>query len=354
MSSPDKGKSLPRVQKLQLSTNGTPIDSVSLAHWLGIKHGTLWWLVLKRAEMYKEFKLPKGNSGKFRTINEPLAPLKHVQEMVTAKFLDRFTLGDQVGAYVKGRGIQYTAERHAGHSVVLELDIKDFFGSTTRSYVRRFFYDNKWSKPVAKMMADLLTMPTSPEKSIVPQGSPSSPAICNLVGQNKIDQPIMAFLRAINGDWAYTRYSDNLIISSPTEKSHEEVNMVLSEIKKLVSVNGYRVNQHKIKIMRNNNPKRAQKLLGLTVNEKPNIDQAKYYLLRAQVHRAKLHGFGAVTGLPDGVSKTPEAIQAHLQGVISYYCFIANTDRMKKLKAQLDEAIKLHSSKSVSYTVVNV
>lgn len=329
----------------------TPVDSVSLAHWLGVEHKHLWWLVMQRKTMYKVWKIPKGD-GRFRFIHEPLGLLKHVQAVVAKRVLSTFPTADHIGAYEEGKGVKYSASRHAGHKVILELDIKDFFGSTRRLFVREFFLEAGWHKEPAFLLADLLTYPVKSDLSIVPQGAPSSPQLCNLIGNARFDRQILEMLKLQDPRWVYTRYSDNLIISHPEQRPRAEVDVILRGADNIVFQSGYRINPKKVKVMRSTNKKFARELLGLSVSKVPQVEDSTYRKLRAMVHKASHDGFAGLTNLPKSV-KTPAQAAAHLNGVINYYLYMNRSPKMERLKSLLEDAVKRHLADMSQMTFVH-
>lgn len=318
----------------------TPVDSVSLAHWLGTTHKNLWWLVTQRKEMYRVWKIPKGD-GRYRHIHEPLGLLKHIQAVAATRILSTFPTADHVGAYEEGKGVKYSASRHAGHNVILELDIKDFFGSTRRLFVREFLLGAGWKKEPAFLLSDLLTYPIKKDLSVVPQGAPSSPQLCNLIGNQRFDQSVIQMLQQQDSGWLYTRYSDNLIISHPDQRERAEVDVILRAVDNIVYKSGYRINPKKMKVMRSTNKKFARELLGLSVSKVPQVEDSTYRKLRAMTHNASRNGFSGLTNLPKAV-KTPEQAAAHLNGVVNYYLYMNRSPKMERLKRLLDDAVKRH------------
>ena len=309
-----------------------PPDPMALAHWCGVKTKTLWYYILNRPAFYKIHTIPKPKGG-VRVLHEPHAPLKFVQRMLLDRVLSKFPAQEHVGAYEDSKGVKYTADRHAGHAVVIEMDIKDFFGSTTRKFVREFFKAQGWPMSSAHAAADVLTFPITPTKSVVPQGAPTSPQICNMVGDHRFDKTILKELALVDAGWKYTRYSDNLIISHPDKRERDEVRKVVDTVKGIVSRAGYRVHPKKLKVMYSTHPKKPQRLLGLTVNDMPNVPVEEYRRLRAQVHRAETKGLKEVTGIPKGVGTL-----AHIEGRLQYYLHINPTSqKLLRLKDRVKE-----------------
>ena len=81
--------------------------------------------------------------------------------------------------------------------MILKLDIRDFFGSVTRTSVFTTFRRIGYSRLVSNMLADVCTLHGS-----LPQGAPTSPALANLAALG-LDVRLSAFAK--RHGFAYTR-----------------------------------------------------------------------------------------------------------------------------------------------------
>jgi len=291
-----------RIDRIQMQTptlnfDLLPFDDVSLAFSLGIRAKTLWWLVVKnnlecqeRGDgMYKEFKIPKSDGG-HRTIHEPYPALKNVQKALLVAYLNPVPVMNCVGAYVPGKSMVVSVKQHVGAKVKVSMDIRDFFGSTRRAWIREIFRAQGFSHEVVKLLSSLVTIPRRFGKehvvSVLPQGAPTSGAVANLVGMARLDVPIEAVLTDIFGDdaiWAYTRYSDNLEISFDRTLSRQTVDNLIVTLRGIIAQAGYRVRRDKTHVQRHNSKKISMSMLGFTINEKVNIPKQEYRRLRAIV-----------------------------------------------------------------------
>ena len=328
------------------------IDDFALALTLGIRCKTLWYCIDRKQHLYKRFTIPKKN-GKKRVIFNPQPVLKHVQKRINDVLLKQFTVQDCVGAYVEGRSCRDSAVRHSGHKVRIAMDLKDFFPTHTRARVRRFFKSVVgYSHFVAGLLADVCTAPERIDfpnsrdgtverhqprwKHIVPQGSPASPTLCNLIAQEYLDQPV---LKALAGTgWVYTRYSDDLSLSHPEAQTRKQVDDLIEMMRKLIEAAGYRTNAKKLKIQRHF---RRQYMLGMTVNEHPNIPADTYKKYRAVLFNCIRDGFEA-NAVRYGFDP-PEAFASHLQGKVAYFTQV-NPKKAQVLKDRLQEALAKHAN----------
>jgi retron-type reverse transcriptase len=317
-------------------------DDFSLALHLGVRCKTLWYCVTNKKWMYKTFSIRKAN-GKLRTIHDPKNILKYVQRRINAVILQRYPLLDCVGAYVPGKGCRDSAARHAGHAIRVGLDVKDFFPTHHRTWVRNFFMRTfGYSHFVSGLLAELCTAQEKLKRVVgdkewrhfVPQGSPASPTLCNLMAQEAFDMPLLRNLEGTG--WVYTRYADDLTLSHPEPQSRAAVDKLIDDVYALMMRAGYTPHRKKLKVQRQG---RQQRMLGMVVNEKPNIPQVTYKKYRAIVFCCLKDGF-YLPALRYGYDP-PEGFVSHLQGKISYFYSI-NPQKAEKLAVVLEQAKIAH------------
>ena len=125
---------------------------------------------------YNRLRIPKKGGG-VRQIQAPDPLLKTIQRNILHHILEGLELSPCAAAYHRGASIRDNAARHTGKNVVLKLDIKDFFGTITFSMVQqRAFNSRYFPVPVGTLLTSLCCL-----RDTLPQGSPASAAISNLV-----------------------------------------------------------------------------------------------------------------------------------------------------------------------------
>lgn len=308
-------------------------DLTSFAYSLGIQGRTCTYLVVTRKNQYKKSFIPKKTGG-VRMINAPSEKLKFVQKRLLDNYLNKFEYPEHISAYVQGRQTRTSAEKHSGKPLLIIMDLKDFFTTTKRSWIRHVLQKEcNYPFLVAGYMADLMTVPIETEsgvKHVVPQGAPTSGAIANLVANERIDKKLLKLCE----DWGfeYTRYADDLAFSCEKRLSKKDTNKFIKQATKIIKQGGYLVNYKKLRVVRSG---RQQRLLGMTINEKPNVIRKHYHNLRARIHHCKYKGFDTVAeemGLENG-----ETLKSQIEGKLSYYHMI-NPTKALKLKKQLEDA----------------
>lgn len=355
------------------------VDDCTLAFFIGFRNKTLWNLIQNKRDQYKVFHIPKS-SGKKRVIHAPSPLMKAFLHHLHARLLIPMqeSLGSHVTAYRVQRSIVDAVERHIPHCDVcdtaapgqtpkwhtcpkqgayIKMDLKDFFPNTRRAWIRKFFQSEGYSFHVSGILANLMTVPIPNPKGIegeqyrgtprqmffqgVPQGAPTSGAICNLVANHRFDQTILEYLKTRNTsegledpwDWKYSRYADDLTLTCGTDIPIDEKKEIVLDITKIIESSGYRVNKAKTRIT---SAYYRRKMLGMVINQKPNIEYPEYLRIRAMVHNCMVNG---VETQHDRAGKdSPEKLLQYLRGKVSFIRQV-HPGKGDKLKAELDVAI---------------
>lgn len=168
------------------------------------------------APKYNVFKIPKKKGG-FREITEPIEETKEIHTAIKDWFERSYAKEhNSAHAYVKERNIKTALEahKHADAEYFLKVDLKNFFPSNKIDFVveslQKIF-------PFYYMDKDLLTEAItycSKDGGLI-QGSPVSPIVTNLV-MVPIDYTINHKINEQIKGKTYTRYADDIIISSRT------------------------------------------------------------------------------------------------------------------------------------------
>lgn len=284
----------------RLGLKNLPIlrDLQDLSDNLDLKLGDISWLSYHRevstVDHYKRFKVPKRN-GKDRLISAPKPKLKLAQTWVNQVILNNLEPENEAMAYRPGKNILHNALQHSDHGTIIRMDLKDFFPSIQFPRVRGLFHSMGYSSGIASVLALLCTDSEKKEiefesqkqyvsvgPRVLPQGSPTSPAISNLLA-SQLDKRIRGYLKSIDSNWSYTRYADDLVLSHPDKNI--EVGRLLAYLDNVIHDEGFIVNQTKTIIMRS--PHR-QMVTGLVMSKNGPRIQKKYLRnVRAMLHNTK-------------------------------------------------------------------
>ena len=272
--------------------------------------------------------------------------LKHFQRVLLREVLDHVPVHLAAHGFTHGRSALTYAAGHVGQAVVVHLDLEDFFGSIDAGRVYGTFRSCGYPEPVAYLLTGLTTnsvpqlvlaaaaRPTVPGQVAahhrrlgqhlahphLPQGAPSSPALANLAASG-LDRRLAA-LAAASG-LAYSRFPDDLALSSPHHLGREQVARLVDLAARIASEEGFRLNPAKTRVQRRG---QRQSLAGTTINERPNIERHEYERLKATLHNAVRHG-------PDSQNRDHHPdYRSHLLGRVSRVSQL-NADRGQRLRA---------------------
>ena len=273
------------MSKLQLLKSTSNLHGV--ANLLGLKPAHLSYNLYKKsnAEKYTKFDIPKRYGGK-RTICAPIADLKHIQGLLAALLMDCLNElnakynRQAAHGFVTDRSILTNAHQHRRRSHVLNLDLQDFFGSINFGRVRGFFIadrDFALQPAVATVLAQIACF-----ENTLPQGSPASPVISNLIG-NVLDTHLIKLAR--KNDCVYTRYADDLTFSTNLPSFPEKLALLEggvwttgTALLKVIKQSGFAVNESKVRMQFEDS---QQNVTGLVVNYKANTTASYRSSLRA-------------------------------------------------------------------------
>lgn len=189
-----------------------------------------------KSTLYHSFKIPK-RSGGLRQIDAPLDDL--MQALRELKFIFEKKLFASYHtcafAYVRGRSTIDAVKRHQRNNSkwFLKLDYHNFFGSTTPEFVMNmlsqiFPYNELLKSQRGKNALDK-ALSLCFLNGGLPQGTPISPTITNLM-MIPIDHAIAKYAREHSPHLTYTRYADDILLSSDLKFSWNNVQNDIIEI----------------------------------------------------------------------------------------------------------------------------
>jgi RNA-directed DNA polymerase len=229
-----------------------------VAHIVGFKPSGLAYVLYKLpdAQKYTSFEIPKRGGG-MRPIKAPAPPLRLLQRQL-AKVL--YSCIDEIEKSGKGRrslahgferdrSIVTNASLHKRRRYVLNLDLEDFFPSFNFGRVRGFFIKDKHFA-LHEKVATVITQIACHDNEL-PQGSPCSPVISNLIG-HLLDVRMARLAKAQK--CTYSRYADDITFSTNQKEFPSQLAAPLSETSQWqlgavlvaeIERSGFRINQKK-------------------------------------------------------------------------------------------------------------
>lgn len=276
-------------------------DPRALASAMGVKVGTLRWLAfhrkVSRTSHYQRFVIPKKTGGE-RLISAPMPQLKAAQHWVLNTLLQPVPIHHAAHGFVPGRSIMTNARPHVGKAIVVNLDLKDFFPSVGWLRVRGLFQSLGYSPQIATILAMICTEAETKEIEIdgrrwfvhaskrhLPQGSPASPALTNLLCR-RLDKRLSGLVA--KAGFTYTRYADDLTFS--TNDKDADVGRLIGAVRRIVTAEGFTVHPDKTRVMRRG---RRMEVTGLVVNDRLGVPRDTLRKFRAAIFKVERDG-------PDG------------------------------------------------------
>jgi len=223
------------------------------------------------SDEFYEIKNINKKSGGNRLIHIPCKVLKRIQRLILDKILTNIRVSKSCKGFVKGFSTLDNALPHVGAKTILSMDIKNFFPSISSKQVYFMFKKIGYNNLISTILTNFCTCEDS-----LPQGSPCSPMIANLVTY-KLDLRIENYLK--NTGITYTRYADDLTFSG---NNRSQIIYIKDKIIKIIEEENFCINSKKTRISTFTKPKIVTGLI--ITNEKVGIGKKKYKELRAKIH----------------------------------------------------------------------
>ena len=295
----------------RLATLKAAASLSDVAKLLDLKPKTVSYILYKQpaAMKYKTFQIPKRNGGQ-RTIKAPVDALKVLQRKLSDLLQDCV---DEINAannrkdrtahgFKRKRTIITNARQHRHRRWVFNLDLEDFFPSINFGRVRGFLLKNRdfeLHEDVATVIAQIACYENS-----LPQGSPCSPVISNLVA-HLLDMRLVKLASAAG--CTYSRYADDLTFSTNKKEFPGDISVPSGTngtaahswlpgeaVQKVIERTGFRINAEKTHMMYRTS---RMDVTGLVVNKKINVRREYRHNVRAMVHNLVRTGMFEITGV---------------------------------------------------------
>ena len=237
---------------------------------------------------YHCYTIPKKRGG-LREIQAPVGTLKQILQQINGLmqiYYDEIKPECVHGFVIKpSQDEQYcnivaNAQPHVNKRFVLNMDIKDFFPGITAKRVYKMFLSDVFG--FNKHIAVALTLLTT-YRGQLPTGSPSSPVISNFICLD-LDRDLTAY--CCMAGLTYTRYADDLTFSSDIRITAK----MIYDIRQIIQRHDFRINENKFRLL---TAHAQQKVTGLVVNKKVNIDRRMLKRIRAMLHDLNTNGLHA-------------------------------------------------------------
>lgn len=310
---------------------GLGIDSLThLASICKYSLSSLQAIAENSAQHYGSFKIPKG-SDRFRLITPPRPELMLIQRRLLSFLNAHKSWADCVHGGVRHRSIFTNAERHLGRTMVANLDVKDFFPTTTMNKVQDALEHNYLPPEVACLLAKLTTHSPNGAEPCLPQGSPTSTFLANLV----FEPADTLFLRlSKRHELDFTRYVDDITISG--DRDFRDLRGGLIQI---ITDVGYVVSTEKIRFTSRN---KRQIVTGLVVNDRLRPTKEFIWALKRLIRQCFSPEGVGIEAMAAGKGLTVGELRATIRGRTNHL------RRFDKRKAHEVRALMCYSKVSPS------
>lgn len=325
-----------------------------LGAWLDLSANELEWFAdLKRLNARRgegpvshyHYRLLAKNGGSIRLIEAPKNRLKKLQRVILDELLEKIPPHQAVHGFLKGHSIKTFAAPHVGKTVVLRMDLRDFFASISGLRVQGLFRTAGYPDAVARLLGgictnaaprrmwkklgkDLEPLATAEARELygrrhLPQGAPTSPALANLIAY-RIDCRLSGLAQAVGA--AYTRYADDLAFSGD-EAFARCVERFSTHAAAILMEEGFNANHRKTRIMRRGV---RQYLAGVVTNERMNVPRCEFDRLKAELTNCVRRG-------PESQNRDGQpSFQLHLEGRVGFVEMV-NPAKGRRLRSLFEQ-----------------
>ena len=272
---------------------------------------------IKKCESYRTFSIPKKNGG-MRKIEAPSNELKRIQLWIKENILDQFSASQYAKGFIKGVSIYDNALPHVNKELVINIDLKDFFPSIEYREIYKIFKYIGYTDSVSKLLTNLCTN----SKNVLPQGSPASPVISNLVSL-RLDKRLGRLAEEIGA--TYTRYADDITFSGS-----KNLVKYLKLIRKIIHEEGFRINEKKFRLQYSY---QRQEVTGLIVNDRVSVPERHIKELDNAIYYCKKYG---VVDHMKHINCDKGFYKEHLYG-LAYFVKMVDVEKGLLYLSQLNE-----------------
>lgn len=258
-----------------IDSKGLPVifSPFHLSQLLGISYNRLLSMVNETSIYYKTFKLRKKTGG-YRWISVPDEELKIIHRRLNKMIFEIIKPSISTQSFIKKSSIRTNAIIHANAKTCLNVDLYRFYESVSDKRIYGYLHGLGYHPNVAYTLAQLVTIKLpkgywqevrqenrfkskykNQKPRVLPQGSPCSPFISNLI-LIKLDHRIKEACDRFK--FSFSRYADDITISSKSKDI-----LALSTIKKIIRDEGFTVNINKVLYKRSSS---RMEVTGLTIN----------------------------------------------------------------------------------------
>lgn len=258
-----------------LYPHGPIYGIAALSRALGVREMRLQRVAQMANDLYRLASEETKLDGSKRQTYDAQPLLKAIQKRIKDRILVRVICPPYLNGSLRGRSTRTNAEPHVGARILFDEDIANFFPSIRPEIVKRmwlglFGFSND--------VSTLLTLLTVKDQG-VPQGAVTSSYLANFVFWAHEPSLVRRFAAQ---RLAYTRFVDDISVSSKAVVAPQAKSLVIREIYGMLSRHGLEPKRAKHKISTHRGRMTTTKLV---INERVSLPKEKRRNLRAAVHK---------------------------------------------------------------------
>jgi len=260
---------------LKSITHVKPISSIrSLVGILNTTEEILDHIIDTKAKFHNKF-LNEDN----REVSSIREPLSFFLRALNKYFFENTIFPPYLLGGIKGRSYIDNARQHAKKRILINEDITKFYPSISQELVQDTFqYFFNLPNSIAVLIADLCCV-----NGFLATGSPISGNIANLILFD-VEPDVVSQLQAKG--FLYTRFVDDITVSSPKQMSKEDITSVKILIYSMLTSKGFKINRQKSQIVTPANSMRVHKIIVNHANIQPS--QKNIQSMRSDLHHFEI------------------------------------------------------------------
>ena len=309
----------------RLESNRLPVifDVEHLRRLIGVKKKYFYKLTNSIEDYYICRFIDKRSGGK-RKLLIPSLNLKIIQTWILNNILYTQSVHPFATGFVKGKSVVDNAIPHIGHNYIFKTDILDFFPSIKLKNVFLLFLNFGYTVEVPYGLSVLCTY-----DGYLPQGAPTSPYLSNLIFRD-FDKELQHICSLSH--YTYTRYADDITISSDNKISTLEIDYLSDTIGRLLyNINYFlELNAEQTKVLR---PGQRKIITGVVVNKTLNVPKKLVSEIRLEIYCLQKYGVSNRLNAYNLKNNTDLNIDSYRQKLYGKICFVnmVNSAKAEKL-----------------------
>jgi retron-type reverse transcriptase len=250
----------------------------------GMLAGHMQSIVRTAPIRYKVFYIPKRTGG-LREVAQPAREVKAIQRWLLKHLEPLLPLHDAATAYRSGASIKKNAQRHVESDYLLKMDFRNFFPSILMTDIIRHLEihcGQHYDPSAIRLIAYACTWAPKRQGPLrLCIGAPSSPLLSNSV---MFDFDAQLSSAAASDGVIYTRYADDLALSSQTSGTLEKYPGLVAKLAGNLSYPQLELNERKT-IFASRAGRRVITGVTLTADRHTSIGRKRKREIRAMYHR---------------------------------------------------------------------